>query len=127
MLVDTEVLRRGQHKDPCLEKVRVRLPHGKVTTDPEEKLDTETYLLDDRDMMWFDCSRERKARVVDPLRVCARSFLSNSCHARPPRRSLYSFPATRALSLADNHAERTGIRRVKPVLKMKSLDKPESR
>lgn len=52
-LVDTEALRHGQQQDSLLERVTSHLLDGEVSTDPEGKLDTRSYLTDDRDLSWY--------------------------------------------------------------------------
>lgn len=52
-LVDTETLRGGQEQNSLLEKVRSHLLHREMSIDLEEKLDTKSNMLDDRDPMWY--------------------------------------------------------------------------
>lgn len=52
-LVDTGALRGGQQYDPFLKKFGSRLLRGEVSANLEEKLGTKSYLLDDRDLVWY--------------------------------------------------------------------------
>lgn len=49
--VDTEALRHRQQEDPLLKRVTSHLLHAEMGTDPEGKLDTESYMLDDHELL----------------------------------------------------------------------------
>lgn len=50
-LVNMEALRRGKQGYSLFEKARSHLLHWKVNTDPEENLETESYLFDDHKLL----------------------------------------------------------------------------
>lgn len=50
--MDKEALRRGQQGDPLCERVKSHLLHEEVSADPEQNLDTGSFLLGDRKRLW---------------------------------------------------------------------------
>lgn len=93
-LLHTEAPSHGQQQDPFLEKVRSHFLQREVSTDLEEKLDTKSYLFDDRDLVvcsvgdtgWLDaeCAVGILFRLAEALGRLRVPRMQGEAHASGP-------------------------------------------